>query len=303
MLHLQCAVSTCAMSPRIRIFQIHYDAPTRGLVAPGFEPLDNSPNERPDWYEYWPIRAFFRSATLEEADYYGFLSPRFAEKTRLTGRQVKEFVERAGAADVVTFSPFPEHSACFLNLFEQGDLFHPGLAAIAARFFASFDPDLRLDRLVTHSRNTVLANYFVARPRFWRRWNEVLEHCFTLAETPGSPLHSELNSTTLHHGQAKPRMKIFLMERVASLLLATFTTHVVASFPPFEIAFSHPYFGGVFSEVIELDALKLAFSTTGDAHYLKCYRALQDRVLRAPDCPWRELWSVRPRGPGDPTAG
>jgi len=288
---------------RIRILQIYYDAHTRGLVDPGFEPLDNSSNERPDWYEYWPIRTFLRSATLEDADYYGFLSPRFAEKTRLTGRRVREFVGRAGAADVVTFSPFPEHSACFLNLFEQGELFHPGLAAIAARFCASLDPDLRLDRLVTHSRNAVLANYFVARPRFWRHWNEVLEHCFTLAETPDSPLRSELDSTTLHHGQAKPRMKVFLMERVASLLLATSTAYAVASFPPFEMAFSHPYFSRVFSEVIELDALKLAFAATGDAHYLKCYRVLQDRVLSAPDCPWRELWSVRPRGPGAAAAG
>jgi hypothetical protein len=281
---------------RIRILQIYYDARTRGLVDPGFEPLDNSPNERPDWYEYWPIRAFLRSATLADADYYGFLSPRFAAKTGLAGERVKEFIDRAGDADVVTFSPFPEHSACFLNLFEQGEVFHPGLGALAARFCASLDPGLRLDRLVTHSRNAVLANYFVARPRFWRRWHAVLEHCFGLAETPGALLHAELNATTVHHGQAKPQMKIFLLERAASLLLASSPTYAVASFPPFEMAFSHPYFTRVFSEVIELDALKLAFAGTGDAHYLKCYRALQDRVLRAPDCPWRELWAARPGG-------
>jgi len=277
----------------IRVFQIYYDERTRNLRDATFEPLDNSTSERPDWYEYWPIRRFLRSATLVESDHYGFLSPRFADKTRLRGRQVIEFVAQSGAADVVTFSPFPEHSACFINLFEQGDLFHPGLADVAAAFLAELDRGLGLERLVSHSRNAVLANYFVAKPRFWRAWQDVLERCFSAAETTGSPLHAALTATTVHHGKAHPQMKIFLMERIASTLLATSEDYAVASFPPFEMAFSHPFFTGVFSELIELDALKLALSATGDPHYLKCYRSLQARVLQAPGCPWRELWAAQ----------
>lgn len=279
------------MAAAIRVFQIYYDERTRNLRDAAFEPLDNLTNERPDWYEYWPIRRFLRSATLVESDYYGFLSPRFADKTSLRGRQVIAFIAQSDGADVVTFSPFPEHSACFLNLFEQGDLFHPGLAGTAAAFLAGLDRGLGLDRLVTHSRNAVLANYFVAKPRFWRAWQDVLERCFSAAEATGSSLHAVLTATTAHHGKAQPQMKIFLMERIASTLLATSADYAVASFPPFEMAFSHPFFTGVFSELIELDALKLALSATGDSHYLKCYRSLQARVLQASGCPWRELWA------------
>ena len=41
-----------------RIHQIYYSEQTRAELDPGFLPLDNSANERPDWREYWPIRRF-----------------------------------------------------------------------------------------------------------------------------------------------------------------------------------------------------------------------------------------------------
>ena len=47
------------MASRVHAFQIFYNDATRAAVDPAFQPLDNSANERPDWYEYWPIRRFF----------------------------------------------------------------------------------------------------------------------------------------------------------------------------------------------------------------------------------------------------
>jgi hypothetical protein len=43
----------------MHIFQIlnHYTSPAE--LDPGFGVLDNSSNERPDWFEYWPIRKYF----------------------------------------------------------------------------------------------------------------------------------------------------------------------------------------------------------------------------------------------------
>src|SRR5450631_3293085 len=44
--------------PGLHLFQILNHYTPRGDLDPGFEVLDNSSNERPDWYEYWPIRRF-----------------------------------------------------------------------------------------------------------------------------------------------------------------------------------------------------------------------------------------------------
>src|SRR5205809_8066167 len=96
---------------QVRAFQIFYSEATRAGRDPDFEPLDNLSNERPDWYEYWPMRTFFARQDLDEDTFYGFFSPRFFGKTRLTGRQVREFAVQAGEADIVSFSPHPCHSA------------------------------------------------------------------------------------------------------------------------------------------------------------------------------------------------
>jgi len=155
------------MTTAIRAFQIFYNEKTRASLDPGFEALDNSSNERPDWYEYWPIRKYLKSNKLEDSAYYGFFSPLFFEKTRLTGAQVKGFALASEPADVVTFSPLPCHGACFLNVFEHGDFFHNGLYEAASLFFREVDPKVSLEALVTHSRNTVFSNFFVAKRPFW----------------------------------------------------------------------------------------------------------------------------------------
>src|ERR1700735_12490 len=81
--------------PAVHIYQIlNYFTP-REALDPGFLVLDNSSNERHDWYEYWPMRMFWRGEPLDEQAYYGFLSPKFRLKTNLAAAQVREFIERA----------------------------------------------------------------------------------------------------------------------------------------------------------------------------------------------------------------
>ena len=57
----------------IHIYQIYYDQATKQALDPGFIPLDNSNTERPDWYEFWPIRKFLKENQLQEDYWYGFL--------------------------------------------------------------------------------------------------------------------------------------------------------------------------------------------------------------------------------------
>ena len=42
----------------VHIHQILTPFISRQELDPGFEVLDNLANERPDWYEYWPMRRF-----------------------------------------------------------------------------------------------------------------------------------------------------------------------------------------------------------------------------------------------------
>jgi hypothetical protein len=277
------------MPSRIRAFQIFYNGATRASLDPDFEALDNSANERPDWYEYWPIRRYLLANKLDESTYYGFFSPLFFQKTRLSGKQVLAFAAAAGEADVVTFSPHPCHSASFYNVFEQGANVIPGFLDAARPFLREIDPAIRLEALVNDSRNTVYANYFLAKPSFWDRWYGIFNRMFELAETPGSSLHAHLNRAveyTKDSGEAKPaQMKIMLMERVVSLLLAS-RAFRVRNYPPFEMPLSAPFVGRM-ADLVALDALKIAYAETGDQRFLQLFterrgNLLASTVLRPP---------------------
>jgi len=90
------------MPRRIHAFQIFYNDATKASLDPDFEPLDNSANERPDWYEYWPMRDYFFANALDEAAYYGLFSPLFFRKTQLRVKQVMAIAGLAGEALNIT---------------------------------------------------------------------------------------------------------------------------------------------------------------------------------------------------------
>src|SRR6202011_254641 len=90
----------------MHIYQILNHYTRRQDLDSGFGVLDNSANERPDWFEYWPIRKFLLNEPLDEQACCGFLSPKFRHKTNLTAEMVRAFIGRADAAtDVFLFSP------------------------------------------------------------------------------------------------------------------------------------------------------------------------------------------------------
>jgi hypothetical protein len=198
---------------QLHIFQIlnHYTAPQD--LDPGFGVLDNSANERPDWYEYWPMRTFLLNEKLDEDDFYGFLSPRFKHKTNLNAGAVRDFILAAEPnTDVALFSPSIHNSAYYLSVFEHGEAEHPGLAAVAASLFARLGYRLDLERFISDSRNTVHSNYFIAKPRFWRAWLAITEKMFAVAESPDDSLGKELRTPTAYRGSRDVQMKIFVME-------------------------------------------------------------------------------------------
>jgi hypothetical protein len=142
------------------------------------------------------------------------------------------------------------------------------------------DSRVKLDTLITDSRNAVFSNFFLAKPRFWRAWKSIFGRLFQLAETPGSPLHACLNATLDYRGKTITQMKVFVMERTVSFLLAGSDTFRVRNFPPFRIPVCKEFEGRI-PDVVMLDSLKLAFSDTEDPEYLRLYVQLRDKILSA----------------------
>lgn len=278
----------------LRGYQIVYDAATREQRDPDFEALDNGACARPDWFEYWPIRNYLTTTVLDESTIYGFVSPQFQEKTRLTGRKVRQFIAASADADVYTFSPFPCHGATFLNVFEQADFFTPGFLQVATEFFESIGESVRLDELVNHCGTVVFCNYFFAKPKFWRDWLRLCEQLRTA--TDASSLSASLNQEmqyTKENGASKiVQNKVFLLERLASYLLAR-GGYSVVNFPPLLMPVANTHVN-LTLEIHLLDELKRRHLQTGSRALLEQYRQMQRHVIGV-------AWPGRiwPHAPGD----
>jgi hypothetical protein len=254
--------------PEIFIYQIYHDGGE--TLDPGFRVLDNSSNERPDWFEYWPIRKFLLNETLAEDAFYGFLSPKFKQKTNLSAAAAIEFVRDESAADVILLSPSLHWTACYWNVFQYGDAIHPGLLEVATEFFQRIRAPTNLNHLVTHSRNEVYSNYMIAKPRFWRTWLHITEQLFALAESPDDPLGADLRKPTRYRGRRDVQMKIFIMERIATWILARDAGFVARARDPF-VTHSRIYKLPV---AIVCDSLKVAYDINGKEKYRELFRSV-----------------------------
>lgn len=265
---------------KARIYQIFYSEQTRRNLDAGFIPLDNS-NRRPDWCEYWPIRNYLIDEPLDSDTYYGFLSPKFRSKTGLMAADVHRFLNDSAdaAPDIVTFSPFFDAAALFPNIFLQGADSHLEVWPAFVESARLLVPGIDLDTLVMDSTNTVFCNYFLAKPPFWRHWLSKAERIFQIAEQSNTPFAQALNQTT-NHSSGPTAVKVFVIERLLSLILATEPQWRVKSFNPMCLPLNYPGADWIGEQLIMLDALKMAAVATGRSEYMQVFASLKTRTVK-----------------------
>ena len=262
-----------------RIHQIYYSTATHEQLDPGFIPLDNLANKRPDWREYWPIRRYLLENPPEGDQFIGFFSPKFAEKTGLNAAAVQEFIARQpDDTDVILLSPFFDQIAGYWNIFEHGMSHHPGIFDTFKLAANELLPGVVLEAITTDSRNTVFSNFFVAKPSFWNRWLEKNEILFAIAEKDNSDLAARLTAP-VRYGKGEVQAKVFMMERMASFMLATEPKWRIQVRDPLLVPF-YPLYRQFRLELICMDALKIASTIRHASEYREAYRHLRNQIVQ-----------------------
>lgn len=268
-------------SSKIFIHQIYYDEKTRHELDPLFTPLDNTENSRPDWFEFWPMLNFFQTHKLESDAWYGFFSPKFHSKTGLTGSFILDFINRLSPnIDLALFSPHgwvPQ--SYYLNSFEQGDFFHPGLLNIAQKFVDHHGWNCDLQSLVSNCQTSVYSNYVVARGRYWIKWFEIATQFWNAVETADDDHPLKQRTAYIGTTNVYP-MKTFIQERFHDILIN------VGGFKSISPDFSRimPIAGYVEDStrnrkfLIECDFFKGEFLRTGDPKFLDQYRLIKSKI-------------------------
>ena len=258
-----------------QLYQIVYDDATLAGRDPDFQILDNLDNLRPDWSEYWPIRRFLLSSPIDDSTYYGFFSPKFFQKTGLHAKSIKSLLQDRDE-DVVIFSPYLEVSALSLNQIEQGNNAHPNLLGLFAELFPRKNG---APALVQDTLTTIYSNYFVAKGRFWRAWLRKCEPIFQVAEARHSAIGLRLCQSTIHDDKPGYQLKVFLIERIAGLMLADDATWTRAAPLAYQMPLYRPQYEPHRDMLIFLDLLKSAARRTGEyEYYVKTYVRVRKNV-------------------------
>ncbi len=265
------------------LFQIFYSATTRAQLDLAFQPLDNTANERPDWREYWPIRKFLLSNKLIEEQHYAFFSPQFLSKAAVSADEVVAFINQHRLThDVIGFSPFPDQHALFWNVFEQCDWSTPGMEGTCQRVLDEIGCKVDLNQVVMDSSNSIFCNYFCAKPAFWRTWLELCEKIFALAETRSGPVAQALNSPMGWRPTDKnihlPHYKVFIIERIASLVLARNPEIKPIAFRPFLRPRTGTPLARFVPEMLISHALKIAYVKYGDPGYKGAFDYIRQKI-------------------------
>lgn len=266
------------------IHQIHYDEASRKALDPGFIALENTGNVRPDWYEFWVIRNFLKAeeSRLQDDAWYGFLSPRFRLKTGVTSTMLLDHMRGlAPATEVVLITTNWDQLSYFLNPFEQGEHWHPGLQQASQRFVDHVGLDVKLPELVSHTGSSVFSNYILSKPRFWRAWLRLADALFDYVEDGTTDAASSMRgATTYGSDRHLAPLKTFVQERLATLVLAK---------DRYDVATLEFGDGRVFPRLFHPDAatrqmlkacdlLKRHYNLTRDPDHLAMYWRLRDQI-------------------------
>lgn len=256
--------------PKVSIFQIFYDCRSRESLDPEAIPLDNRVGP-PDWYEFWPILNFLRTNELEEDRFYAFLSPSFRAKTGFSLSDVKSIAAQERQRDVIVFSSYWLGVFLTRNPWVRGDELHPGLLSRAQDFFDAIGADTNLSRLTTDSTTTAFSNYLVAKPTYWRKWQEIAEQYHAYVEAQGP--EGSHQQVTDYRGERAVAFKVFIQERLCS--------HVLLSNDFDTVMPDHPFMGKPPAHperfrtlLAQIDHLKRRHRATGNPLYLLRVRLL-----------------------------
>jgi hypothetical protein len=261
----------------VNIYQIFYDDVTKASLDSGFMPLDNRNPQVKGWYEFWPMLNFLNNQKLNEGDWYGFLSPKFGSKTGIDSKEIMEIIEQNdGRSDVLLLSPEWDQISYFINVFEQGEMYHSGLRPLSQKFLDSIGVEINLDKVVMDASNSVFSNYVIAKKEYWCEWKEYANLFFEYAN-----LQSEYDKKIDGAFYNNYPMKAFIQERLASVVLSK------TAFPTINIDQSEwgPLSTLLFDDSYEVrsilrkcNELKSKYRRTGDGIYLSEYWDVRSKV-------------------------
>jgi len=153
---------------KIDLFQIYFKPEHKTHLAKVCTPYDNSAGDS-TLCEYGVFMKEFDNIQASTADYTGFISWKFRQKTRKTPQDFFSFIKLNPGHDIYAFQPFPLHYFP-QGSWVQGDRFHPNLLKIMHLTIKELNLDPNILHFTLDPSKLITCNYWVATKQFWQAY-------------------------------------------------------------------------------------------------------------------------------------
>jgi hypothetical protein len=198
----------------IRMFQIYYRPDMLSALDPAFVPYDNTSNERPDLREWWCWNKIHNSYLVRDVEYWGAVSFRFYEKTKISGEKFLEFFKNNPGYDTYYVCPWNIFSVKQNNnVWVQGDVYHPGLSALANEILTKLGFNIDVTQ-IKMSDAYFYCNFFVANKLFWDSYMKFITSVFEICKIDNSVNDKLLTIGRSNYQDKTTPMFPFFIERM-----------------------------------------------------------------------------------------
>jgi hypothetical protein len=242
----------------VLIFQNVYDDRVISQLDPSFLPVEGRRNARTETREVGLFLRMFHTGLYRCAPLTGILSPSFKEKAKISGNQLLDFIRRNPGYNVYFINPFPQNAYFAYNVWYHGELYHPGLFALAEILFerAGYDTKHMYDSRDSHA-TLLYSSYWVGDQQFWDGYMALITRLMeTLGEMPRTLLDRYYSIADYRDWRTSEVLQVsylpFIFERTFSIFLHI-KPDIRAMAYPFtrgEIL-AHSYGGDFESEIVQ----------------------------------------------------
>jgi hypothetical protein len=205
----------------IQIHQIYFRDSQIDKLAPEFIPYNNAGVADP-LLEVGVFRSLHQSERTQDADLWGAVSWKFADKSGISASQWLDFIQANPGHDVYFCNPNPEIEALFENPWIQGESAHPHFLGVSYAVLKElgFAADYMLTPV--KSKYVCTANYFVGSQAFWTAYMAFLQRVLDIID--GLPektrrilCEQDADPKRIHNGAS---YLPFFMERLFGVFLS-----------------------------------------------------------------------------------
>lgn len=202
---------------RVKIYQGFFDPKQYRHLDKAFIPFSNIENEKPDWHEY-PLLKKLHEKNINYTGYWGLVSWRWKEKTKMDGKDYISWIKSNPGYDVYLINPFPHVVESYNNSMCQGETDHPGITNCADRFLKHLGYDFTME-CVTYPLNIFsTCHYYVGKAKFWDKWIAFLDLAIEVASRD-QEMYDWLFVKTCTYRDKQLINFPFFIERLVSLFL------------------------------------------------------------------------------------